>query len=236
MTEEILWGADPAGIDAVEYHLDVDVRPRNFVSMDSKRSVISQLEDMAFALDLDFFSIRGADALRVVLHVPQRPMMTNGTLEDDGTVRWSDNIAPDGDWGDRLPDVFYALWTAPAVEFQEEHFGKIVLEGEELVEHVGWYMALSPELAQEWDGFLRELEPGPNLIAALQNFCFASELPTCQTKPDPATPSVEQLDEDRQSVKISLRTEIADGTLRDIVDSLVRDQRTRPTGMSPSGS
>ena len=220
-TEEVLGTKEPSGVDVVERFLDVDLRPRNFPVFDEDNSIVSQLAENAFLVDLDIFSAQGADALEVILHLPQEPMMSNGNWTEDGTVRWYADIAPGGQLGRRIPDVFYAVWVEPAQEFQEERFGQVALNDEELAAHVGWYMTLAPEPRKEWDEFLAGLEPGPELIATLQNFCFASELSTCQAKSDPEAPGYVEMKDGGHRADIPLRSDIADDALRDIVRALM---------------
>ena len=62
------------------------MRPRNFPVADEDDSVVSQLSESALFFDLDIFSARGSDALEVILHVPQEPMMSNG--------KWNEEVCP----------------------------------------------------------------------------------------------------------------------------------------------
>lgn len=192
-TAEAIEKADPDEVIILDNFVTADGRPSNFVYLERDTSVLSQLLDMALGLELDLFSSSGSDILSVVLHLPQEPLVTNGTWDTDGMVRWRENISPGGKMGNRLPDVFHALWVEPATDFQEEHFGKVVLNGEELFEHVGWYMTLPAELAQEWDDFVTGLEPGSELIESLRSFCFSSELTQCEARPGTAYASLSDI-------------------------------------------
>ncbi|MGB5627879.1 MAG: hypothetical protein WBM57_00810, partial [Woeseiaceae bacterium] len=220
---EALREAGPEDVIVEEEFVTADGRRKNSVDLDLSASVLSQLFENAFGVDLDFFSSRSSRVLRVVLHLPQKPVVTNGTWEEDGTVRWRNSISSGGDLGDRLPDVFHAFWVQPAVEFQAKHFGKLVLNDEELLEHVGWYMALSPELAQEWNDFVTELEPGPELIETLQSFCFSPERATCAARSASDAPAYDEQNNEVLWVRPYL-SDIAYSTVWDIVHALESTQ------------
>lgn len=181
--------ASPEGEDVVEVVVESDCpnaegRPSNTISVDGRNSVLWPLTEKGLMLDYELFGGDESRFARVILHLPRKPIVTNGTWEEDGTIRWTDGISPGGNMGDRLPDVFHAFWIDPAAKFQKEHFGKVVLDGEELLEHVIAYTVLPSKVAQEWDDFVAGLEPGPELIPTLEDFCFSADCEESEAVPD----------------------------------------------------
>ena len=130
----------------------------------------------------------GAARLSVSLVLPARPVFTNARSSKDkpGSLSWSAQV------GDRprkgagsLPVVCYAFWSLPDRRFQEEHFGKIVLKGEDLGSHCLWRGALDEEEAGEWSQFLADLSPGKTLIDRLRAFRFTREGPAAKPSEEP---------------------------------------------------
>ena len=136
-----------------------------------------------------FLAQKGGGArLSVSLVLPARPVFTNARSSKDkpGSLSWSAQV------GDRprkgagsLPVVCYAFWSLPDRRFQEEHFGKIVLKGEDLGSHCLWRGALDEEEADEWSQFLADLSPGKTLIDRLRAFRFTREGPAAKPSEEP---------------------------------------------------
>ena len=80
-----------------------------------------------------------------------------------------------------LPDILFALWAEPAAEKQIEHFGKVVLNDEELVQYCLWRCGLPEEKARLWEAFLGGLKPGADLIERINGFRFADESKDAKT-------------------------------------------------------
>jgi hypothetical protein len=80
-----------------------------------------------------------------------------------------------------LPDILFALWVEPAAEKQIEHFGKVVLNDEELVQYCLWRCGLPEEKARLWEAFLGGLKPGADLIERINGFRFADESKDAKT-------------------------------------------------------
>jgi hypothetical protein len=120
------------------------------------------------------------DTLNLKVVCGQKPYATNGAWDEaTGTAKWSQTMAPNR----TLPVVCFALWSTPNREFQDQHFGQILLADEELVLYTVWYRSLKPEEADQWDRFLAGLRPGGGLAAAIKAFRFADD-----PKPDPNGP------------------------------------------------
>lgn len=80
-----------------------------------------------------------------------------------------------------LPDILFALWVEPAAEKQIEHFGKVVLNDEELVQYCLWRCGLPEEKAPLWEAFLGGLKPGADLVERINGFRFADESKDAKT-------------------------------------------------------
>jgi len=119
-------------------------------------------------------------SLTVQLCTSTQPIYTNGTFDaKTGRVAWS--TATDTDKA-ALPPVLYAYWTQPNAEFQNKHFGKVILEKESLAEYCLWRNTLDARHAAEWETFLQTLRPGKDLVAQLTAFRFTDE-PKSTTQP-----------------------------------------------------
>ena len=117
-------------------------------------------------------SIDQGDALELKLFCGRKPYATNGQWDEKTTAAtWSTSLASTR----ALPAVCFASWSEPDGAFQEKHFGKTVLGGEELAGYVIWYRALKPAEANEWDRFVDGLKPGPGLKAAVEAFRFSTD-------------------------------------------------------------
>jgi uncharacterized protein (DUF2267 family) len=128
--------------------------------------VLDLVARLFFGLEL----ISQNDELRVALDVPLAPFATNGTyLSASNQVVWTSSLGR----GSELPVLSYAAWSVPDVQFQETHFGDIVLRGEDLANYVAWYTGLEPGERDEWDAFLSQLRPGAGLSQAVRGFAFS---------------------------------------------------------------
>lgn len=116
--------------------------------------------------------LRGHDDLKVTLHVPATPLLTNGEYSElDRQVVWTTRPIADRD---TLPTLVYAHWCEPDAAFQRQHFGGVILAGQPLVEYVLWYRSLQPGQMRQWDALLEEIRPDTPLRARLQEFRFTS--------------------------------------------------------------
>lgn len=73
------------------------------------------------------------------------------------------------------PAYAYALNIEPNEAFQRRHFGKIVLDGQNLALYCLWHRGLNKDQARQWDAFLEGLRPTPELAERLAAFRFADE-------------------------------------------------------------
>lgn len=118
----------------------------------------------SFGLSVSF------DELTVKLHASHQPHATNGQWEEAAkTVLWARrNI------GEQFPTICFAFWSLPDGKYQTEHFGKVVLDKEELSKYCLLYRGLTEKETAEWDGFIGKLKPGQELAARLEEFRFSS--------------------------------------------------------------
>lgn len=147
------------------------------------------LEELAFTAFLPGGMFLHDHQLTATLALPCKPLGTNGVWKaDERRVEWKAALLPNDAAANSLvrpavPDVLFALWVEPAAEKQVEHFGKVVLTDQALVQYCLWRCGLPEEKARLWEGFLGGLRPGAELVERINGFRFADE------SPDAATPS-----------------------------------------------
>ena len=114
-----------------------------------------------------------SDKLRVELCIGHEPVATNGKWkEKDKRIIWSTNLTARYAQSSQLPELCYAVWCRPDEESQKNHFGKTILEGEQLLRYCLWYESLSKTEAAQWDTLLETLQPGEDLLNRLAAFRF----------------------------------------------------------------
>jgi hypothetical protein len=111
------------------------------------------------------------DHLTVKLKLTHAPDFTNGKWQD-GQVVWSEDLDPNRP----LPVLCYAGWSNPNTEFQSKHFGSVILDGASLSQYCFWQGTIGPEQARQWESFLANLKPGPELKTNLEHFQFVGEV------------------------------------------------------------
>lgn len=109
------------------------------------------------------------DRLRVRLACSVEPFSTNGQW--DGVTNY---VVWEGTPGSKTSagQFCYAFWSVPDTAFQARHFGKAVLQGQELAEYIVWRCGLSEEEGRQWDEFVSGLEPGEGLGERIDSFVF----------------------------------------------------------------
>jgi len=134
------------------------------------------------------FGWSDASSVTVKLHLPEAPVYTNtGPAEDQpGVYIWSSPLperSPERQTG--LPPFCYAIWAEADVEFQRRHFGRIVLEGKDLVQYCLWHAGLSESQRRQWDEFARSVTPAENLSQRLKAFRFEEENAPAEGQAEP---------------------------------------------------
>ncbi|UCG47428.1 MAG: SAM-dependent methyltransferase [Phycisphaerales bacterium] len=124
------------------------------------------IELETFFIDFELFS--RPDKVNVILTCPHKPHETNGQWDQaKGQVSWSSKIE-DKD----LPFLCYASIGEPNDAFQKQHFGKVILRGEQLVQYAFWRRGLSDRRQAQWDEFLASLEGGAEVRERIESFRF----------------------------------------------------------------
>ncbi len=72
---------------------------------------------------------------------------------------------------------------------QKEHFGGVVLTGDELTEYCLWRSGQDKQRGDEWDAFLAGLRPGSELVKKLDAFRFPGEPDQAGTNSQQKVPS-----------------------------------------------
>lgn len=109
------------------------------------------------------------DELRLSFVLPVAPHETNGDWDhEEMTLRWQGRLREKGG----AATVCYAMWTVPNEKFQHAHFGRTVLEGDELAQFAAMYRSLTAEQCAEFDKHLTSLEPGDAIKGRVQDFQF----------------------------------------------------------------
>lgn len=118
--------------------------------------------------------LASGDGLTARLHLPEPPLRTNGDWQaDEKCVVWQRSLPlRDATTSPALPAVMYAEWTSADAAFQQEHFGRTVLDGEALIEYCVWSARLNDEQRAAFDKFLATLTPGTGLANQVQQFVF----------------------------------------------------------------
>jgi hypothetical protein len=140
--------------------------------------------------DLVEFDLFGhSDHLTVHLSLPAAPVHSNGRWDPAlKRVSWETEIE-DGTNGFHVPFSCYAGWAQGNQEFQEKHFGKVALTGDELLDYGLWRTSQEAGRGAEWDAFLESLQPGSGLVKTLDAFRFSDEPNQVQKNQQPVTPS-----------------------------------------------
>lgn len=115
---------------------------------------------------------RDGSLLAVSLATGLQPWLTNGVWEaKEGKVQWVCELPGETAW----PRLLTAMWSQPEEVFQKEHFGQVVLSGENLHWFCMWRRGLTEAEGKQWDAFVAALKPGPELKGLLSAFRFAGE-------------------------------------------------------------
>ncbi|MFO1488197.1 MAG: hypothetical protein U1F65_06955 [Verrucomicrobiota bacterium] len=170
-TTEASWKKHLAGTDAYR------TRFRQWQKAKKTDPELAQPEPAAVANDLmavlvDSGSSGEDDQLTVRLHLAGAPDHTNGKWEETRQqVVWESPLEPNPS-ARRLPVFCYASWTQPSRTFQESHFGRVILRGDDLLKYCLWQKGLQPADAAEWERHLGGLKPGQALT---NRFEFSTE-------------------------------------------------------------
>ncbi|MCA9078078.1 MAG: hypothetical protein KDA93_23815 [Planctomycetaceae bacterium] len=155
----------------------------------SIREVISDEQFASLFHSVFRLRIFGNDDITVRFSLPQEPLWTNGKwVDEEKRLEWKGSIPPreDAKLG-VLPTQCFAVWCEPDVDFQQAHFGRVIVDGEELAEYVLWEAALTDNESQEWNTFTETLTPEDDLSESVGEFAFSTtpEMPQVQLMDTP---------------------------------------------------
>lgn len=120
-------------------------------------------------------ALDGEDRLTVKLVLPVEPNHTNGKWDETRRqVSWESGLPSSGQTM-LLPVFCYASWSDPDEAFQKEHFGRMILRGDELLQYCVWRAGLAAGAGEAWDKFLGDLKPGDDLSTKVDEFRLPSE-------------------------------------------------------------
>lgn len=142
-----------------------------------------QLQNKTFMAMLGTFvdqAVLPSAMIGITLELPEGSYVTqtNGEQENDRsntdtapssepvTVKWSGSKAR----RITLPPVIFASWTTPNREFQQAHFGKVVVQGSPLYGFMEFYRSLDLETQGKIDALLQSMTP-ENYKELLTRFC-----------------------------------------------------------------
>lgn len=146
--------------------------------------VFEELAAQAFLSGSGLFS--SDDQLHASLRLPVEPFSTNGTWEaESNRVTWSRRIASRDRPVVHWPRILFAFWCEPDRQFQQKHFGSVLLNDAALVEYATWFGGLSSARAKQWSDFLVQLGPTPELAQRIKAFRFTDDPPVIDAAQPP---------------------------------------------------
>lgn len=118
-----------------------------------------------------------SDHLTVRLKLAAAPDHTNGRWnETRRQVVWETPLEV-RESARRLPVFCYASWSHPDEQFQQAHFGRVILNGDELLKYCLWHGGLSAAQAGEWEKLLANIQSVREATNQLAAFEFSAPAP-----------------------------------------------------------
>jgi hypothetical protein len=147
-----------------------ELRRERFAKGQNPPDANDVLGDIIVSDLLHFDLLLGSDKLELSLASGEQPLTTNGEWDEVAkVVRWQRSLTND----DVLPTICFAAWCQPDVDYQEQHFGRVILRGSDLAEYVSSYSMLTVEQQAEVDRFIEGLEADDNLPKKVKEFVAA---------------------------------------------------------------
>jgi hypothetical protein len=138
---------------------------------DLKKPEPQDVTDAILSPIFDALGSGGSDHLVVRLSLASAPDHSNGQWDASRQkVQWESDL----DTTNRLPVFCYASWSHPDRTFQQAHFGRTILIGDELLKYCLWHEGLYPAQSAEWDKWLATLQPGNTLTNQVAAFQFSA--------------------------------------------------------------
>ena len=156
---------------------------------DLKRPEPSEVANDAVGNLVAFDLFGKPDHLAVRLSLPSSPVHTNGRWDEAlKQVVWDTDIAERTNVS-HFPFFCYASWAQADQENQKQHFGRVVLTGDELTQYCLWRSSQDELAGGEWDAFVASLQPGSGLVERVDAFRFRGESDQAGTNCQPKIPS-----------------------------------------------
>jgi hypothetical protein len=156
---------------------------------DTEKPEPSAVVDDAVAGLIEFNLFGQPDHLAVRLSLPAAPVRSNGRWDEAlKQVVWETDIEERTNVS-LFPFSCYASWAQADQACQKEHFGRVVLTGDELTQYCLWRSGQDKQRGDEWDAFLAGLRPGSDLVKKLDAFRFPGEPDQAGTNSPPKVPS-----------------------------------------------
>lgn len=107
------------------------------------------------ALLVDFRAVDDQDRYQVTLHTGVEPLMTDGKWDEKaGVVRWEGKMNGRHDSTVSPSSTCRAVWCKPKEGHQKKLFGKVVLDGQELLDYCMWLSTLNDAGKLKWKAAL----------------------------------------------------------------------------------
>jgi hypothetical protein len=156
---------------------------------DTKQPEPSEVANDAVGNLVGFDLFGQPDHLAVRLSLPASPVHSNGRWDEAlKQVVWETDIE-DRTNASHFPFSCYASWAQADREYQNKHFGRVVLTGDELTQYCLWRSSQDKQAGGEWDAFVASLQPGSGLVKKLDAFRFPGEPDQAGTNSQPKIPS-----------------------------------------------
>jgi len=142
---------------------------------DAKQPEPSEVANDAVGNLIVFDLFGQPDHLAVRLSLPSSPVHSNGRWDEAlKQVVWETDIE-DRTNASHFPFFCYASWAQADPEYQKEHFGRVILTGDELTQYCLWRSSQDKPAGDQWDAFMASLQPGSGLVERLDAFRFSGE-------------------------------------------------------------
>jgi len=167
--DKYLAGTDQYRARLKQWKADKKLKP------DTKRPEPSEVANDALGNLVAFDLFGQPDHLAVRLSLPSTPVHSNGRWDEAlKQVVWETDIE-DRTNASHFPFFCYASWAQADPEYQKEHFGRVILTGDELTQYCLWRSSQDRRAGDEWDTFVASLQPGTGLVEKLDAFRFPGE-------------------------------------------------------------
>ncbi len=129
-------------------------------------------------IDSNFFGPDNPRTFSYTLAIPENTLpvdiLTNGTSTGSGIITWQYSSKDKYSVGQ--PPFAYASWCKLDEDFQNEHFGKILVDKNKLLDYTFFIIGLNPEELSEWERVLEQSNPSDNIAELLkQNISWSEE-------------------------------------------------------------